>query len=70
MDCIFCKIIKGEIPSYKIFEDDLVLAFLDIHPDTNGHILIIPKKHYVDIMDLDAETRNHILFDKTSDSGV
>ncbi len=60
MDCIFCKIIKGEIPSYKVFEDDLVLAFLDIHPDTNGHILIIPKKHYVDIMDLDAETRNHI----------
>lgn len=60
MDCIFCKIIHGEIPSYKIYEDDSVLAFLDIHPNSNGHTLIIPKKHYTDIMDIDNETLIHI----------
>ena len=45
-DCIFCKIIAGEIPSYKIYEDDLFLAFLDINPTNPGHTLLIPKKHY------------------------
>lgn len=44
-DCIFCKIVKGDIPSYKIYEDDTVLAFADINPITNGHTLIIPKAH-------------------------
>ena len=60
MDCIFCKIINGEIPSYKIYEDEVVLAFLDINPDSNGHTLIIPKKHYTDIMEIDNETLIHI----------
>lgn len=60
MNCIFCKIINGDIPSYKIYEDDIVLAFLDINPDSNGHTLIIPKKHYTDIMDIDNETITHI----------
>ena len=60
MDCIFCKIINGEIPSYKLYEDDDVLVFLDINPVSNGHALIIPKKHYTDIMDLDNETLTHI----------
>jgi len=44
-DCIFCKIVKGEIPSYKVYEDDSFLAFLDIHPLNVGHTLVIPKKH-------------------------
>lgn len=44
-DCIFCKIIKGEIPCFKIFEDDTVLAFADINPLSKGHLLIIPKRH-------------------------
>lgn len=60
MDCIFCKIINGEIPSYKLYEDDIVIAFLDINPASNGHTLIIPKKHYTDIMDLDNETLTHV----------
>lgn len=60
MNCIFCKIINGEIPSYKIYEDEVVLAFLDINPDSNGHTLIIPKKHYTDIVDMDNETLTHI----------
>jgi len=45
-DCIFCKIVKKEIPCYKVYEDDLFLAFLDINPKNPGHTLIIPKKHY------------------------
>ena len=44
-DCIFCKIIKGEIPSEKVYEDDEILAFYDINPATPIHILVIPKKH-------------------------
>lgn len=45
-NCIFCKIIKGEIPAYKIYEDENFLAFLDINPKSPGHTQIIPKKHY------------------------
>jgi len=45
-DCIFCKIVKGEIPCYKVYEDDDFLAFLDIKPVNPGHVLVIPKKHY------------------------
>ena len=45
MDCIFCKIISGEIPSYKVYEDELFFGFLDIFPLTRGNTLLIPKKH-------------------------
>ncbi|MFA6254769.1 MAG: HIT family protein [Patescibacteria group bacterium] len=45
-DCIFCKIIAGEIPAAKVYEDDKVLAFLDINPVNYGHVLLIPKEHY------------------------
>ena len=61
MECIFCKIIKGEVPSYTIYEDDLVKAFLDVNPDVNGHILIIPKKHYQDLFDIDENVLRHIM---------
>lgn len=61
MDCIFCKIINGAIPSYKIYEDDIAYAFLDINPDSAGHTLIIPKNHFQDLDDIDDETLNHIL---------
>lgn len=44
--CIFCKIVAGEIPSHRVYEDDHVLAFLDINPTSRGHTLIIPKEHY------------------------
>lgn len=61
MNCIFCKIIKGEIPSYTIFEDDIVKVFLDINPNSNGHCLIIPKKHYLDLEEIDNKTLMHIM---------
>ena len=60
MNCIFCKIINGEIPSYKIYEDDEVLSFLDISKDVEGHILVIPKKHCKNILDCDSETLNYL----------
>lgn len=60
MDCIFCKIINGEIPCMKLYEDDFVLAFLDINPDSDGHTLIIPKKHFKDLDDIDLETLTRI----------
>jgi histidine triad (HIT) family protein len=55
-DSIFTKIIKGEIPSYKIYEDDQTFAFLDIHPSVPGHVLVIPKKQVEFLWDLDDET--------------
>lgn len=60
MDCLFCKIVSGKIPSYKIYEDELVYAFLDINPDSNGHTLLIPKKHYLDMDDIPLDTLTHI----------
>ena len=51
-DCIFCKIIKGEVPSYKIYEDEKVYAFLDIAGDVYGHTLVVPKNHYENIFDI------------------
>ena len=60
MNCIFCKIVNGEIPSYKVYEDEYVLAFLDIDPDSDGHTLIVPKTHYTDICDIPNDMVNHI----------
>ena len=52
-DCIFCKIVAGEIPSQKIFEDDEVFAFMDINPWTRGHALVIPKRHSRNLYEID-----------------
>ena len=60
MDCLFCKIISGEIPSHTIYDGDLVKAFLDVSPKSNGHLLVVPKKHYTNIEDIDLETLKHI----------
>jgi len=59
-ECLFCKIINNEIPAYKIYEDEDVLAFLDIHPMSKGHALIIPKKHAKDIFEIDSEVLKKI----------
>ena len=55
-DCLFCKIVQGEIPCEKVYEDENVMAFLDIHPVNPGHILVVPKKHVVDFVSLDDAT--------------
>ncbi len=54
-DCIFCKIIKGEIPSKKVYEDEEVIAFKDINPAAPIHILVIPKKHIATLLDVTEE---------------
>ncbi len=54
-DCIFCKIVKGEIPSARVYEDEKVMAFLDIAPTGKGHTLVIPKAHYPILMDVPDE---------------
>ncbi|HEU0085694.1 MAG TPA: HIT family protein [Candidatus Paceibacterota bacterium] len=54
-DCIFCKIVKGEIPSYKLYENDKVLALLDAKPVNIGHSLVIPKEHYPNIFETPEE---------------
>lgn len=59
-DCIFCKIIAGEIPSYTVYEDDVVKAFLDISQGTPGHTLVIPKKHVANIFEYDAELASEV----------
>ena len=58
-DCIFCKIIKGELPSKTIYEDDLVKVIMNINPSTDGHLLILPKEHCVNIMDIKEDIITH-----------
>lgn len=56
-DCIFCKIIKGEIPSTKVYEDDNVLAFKDINPAAPIHILVVPKQHIENVLEINEENK-------------
>tara|TARA_Y100000310_G_scaffold138289_2_gene137260 strand:- start:57557 stop:57958 length:402 start_codon:yes stop_codon:yes gene_type:complete len=60
-DCIFCKIVKGEVPCKKIYEDEETLAFLDISPVAKGHTLVVPKKHVVTLVDIDEETLKKVI---------
>ena len=55
-NCLFCRIIAGEIPGDKVYEDDHVYAFRDINPQAPVHVLIVPKKHLANILECDAET--------------
>lgn len=59
-DCIFCKIVKGEIPCYKIYEDDKVISFLDIKPLSKGHALVLCKQHYENIFDIPLDTYEYM----------
>ena len=58
--CIFCQIVEGTLPSSKVYEDEICLAFLDIQPVNPGHILIVPKLHFADLSDLPANIGAHI----------
>ena len=55
-ECIFCKITYGEIPCMNVYEDDFTLAFMDIAKDVDGHILVVTKKHFKNVLDCDEET--------------
>ena len=60
MNCVFCNIVEGKIPSYTIFEDEIVKVMMDINPVSNGHLLIIPKKHFTNLTDIDMDTLMYI----------
>ena len=60
-NCVFCKIISGEFSSYKIYEDEATFVFLDIAKDVDYHILVVPKKHIVNILDCDNETLEKLI---------
>jgi len=60
-ECVFCKIVKQQIPCFQLFEDDLVKVFLDVNPVSNGHLLVIPKKHYENIFKVPSEALNRII---------
>jgi len=60
-NCLFCKIVRKEIPAEIIYEDEIILSFLDIDPINHGHLLIIPKMHFLDLDELDEETAVHIM---------
>lgn len=59
-DCIFCKIVAGQIPCTKVFEDDTTLAFMDISTLNRGHLLVIPKEHFQDIIEVDSSLYGHL----------
>lgn len=61
MDCIFCKIVNGEAPCYKIYENEYTLAFLSIGNEAEGHTLVIPKRHCESILDCDSKTLSHVM---------
>ena len=60
-DCVFCKIVSGEIPSRKLYEDKQTLAFMDVAGDVDGHIVVIPKRHCKNILDCDPDTLNAVM---------
>jgi len=60
-NCVFCKIIRGELPCRKIFEDEWTMAFLDISKDVDGHILVVPKNHVKNILDADEKTLSRVM---------
>ena len=60
-DCLFCQIIAGEISATKVYEDDQILAILDIHPVNPGHTLVMPKKHCFNLLDADEETQQAMI---------
>lgn len=60
-NCVFCAIAAGEIPCFKVYEDDLVLAYLDINPFTLGHTLVIPKAHYICLLDTPEDVLREII---------
>ena len=60
-DCVFCKIVSGEIPSTKTYEDDNFIGILDTNPETYGHTLVIPKKHFENLLDTPSSLGNEML---------
>ena len=61
MNCVFCKIVEGQIPGMKVYEDEHTVVIMDIAKDVDGHMVAIPKKHVQSILDCDTETLHHLM---------
>ena len=61
MSCVFCKIVNGELPCFKVYEDSYTLVFMDHARDVDGHMIAIPKMHCKNLLDCDAETLKHLM---------
>ncbi|MDQ3927585.1 MAG: HIT family protein [Chloroflexota bacterium] len=59
-DCIFCDIVAGKLPSSMVYEDDVAVAFMDIRPVNMGHVLVIPREHFIYLSDMDEQTGAHL----------
>lgn len=59
-DCVFCRVVAGEIPRSVVFEDERVVAFLDLHPVHDGHTLVVPRAHHVDLRECPADLAGHL----------
>ena len=59
--CVFCKLVSGELPNHTVYEDDHLLAFMDIAPITKGHVVVIPKKHEAQLWDLEVRLYSHVM---------
>ena len=80
MSCIFCKIANGEADARKLYEDEKIIVFMDLNPDSNGHMLVVPKKHIVDFTEMDDDTitaingaakkMHKIIMDKLNPDGI
>ena len=62
MDCIFCKMVNGDKPCLKVYEDEHTIVFMDIAKDVDGHMVAITKKHFENILDSDVDALNHLMF--------
>lgn len=60
MECLFCRIVNNEVPSYRLYEDDVLIVTMDAYPNVDGHVLIIPKNHYDTFMDIPNDVLLHI----------
>ena len=79
-ECIFCKIISGEIPSRVLYDSEDLIVFMDNNPDDNGHMLVVPKKHYTDFTELDdniilkiniiTKQMKELIYDKLNADGI
>ena len=61
MDCLFCRIVAGDIPAFKVYEDDHTLSFMDINPTSEGHLLVLPKTHFENLFDADDEALGRVM---------
>ncbi len=61
MECVFCRIVRGDLPSMKVYEDEHTLVFMDIANDVDGHMVAIPKKHVKSLLDCDPDTLHHLM---------